>query len=227
MKRPFLIIGMAVSLTTVLVAALPDSDRTLDAEAPSASEATVYKLGGVHLPYVGDGSLEYDGEAQEWIVAFAAPPDWECTHVGWAFPAANVPSGLPLEDKNWRAQGTLDVMVAEGVLYVSVWTERAVHDFEFVYSDALNDPTADFRQIDDRLDWVGFDGDPMLERDRECPGGECQCLGKCDACCPSGFYPHCNCHGLGTCLCRRRIAIPPSGSSSEAMFVLNYDVNGF
>lgn len=42
-----------------------------------------------------------------------------------------------------------------------------------------------------------------LERPFEvnCDGGSCSCTGKCDVCCPSGYYPYCNCSGAGTCRC--------------------------
>lgn len=34
-----------------------------------------------------------------------------------------------------------------------------------------------------------------------CEGGNCQCDGKCSACCPKGYLPDCVCAGSGKCKC--------------------------
>ena len=187
-----------VCLTGLLVAASSEQDIPEVTVSPAPQyDVTVYKLGGVQLPYVGYGALEYDSEEHEWLVEFAAPLGWDCTNLGWSFPAGEVPVSPPEDESFWRATGTLDTFVAEGVLYLTVWTENEIHDFEFVYSDKLADAEFNFPQAIDRLTSNGARDDP------ECPGGSCECGSKCKACCSEGYHPRCSCAGHGTCSCLR------------------------
>jgi hypothetical protein len=179
-----------------------DQNMSKGAVSPALQcDITVYKLGGVELPYVGYGALEYNSEEHEWIVEFAAPYGWDCTNLGWSFPAGDDVPIAPADGETvWRATGVVDALVIEDVLYLSVWTDDAIHDFEFVYAATLADAEFTFVQGDERLESrAGSMGAHPAED--KCPGGTCECTGKCKACCSAGFHPRCSCSSHGTCSC--------------------------
>ena len=166
-------------------------------EGRPAFKAPAARLGGVALPYAGQGAVEYDAELQQWTFLFPAPEGWSCTHVGWEFdgPPADAITLDPNEDR-WIAAGYLDIDVADGILFVRIFTAEDAYELTFLYDSRLADPD---------LELVPAGPGPLLD-DNSCPGGSCSCgnnqrCGGCTACCSSGFHPRCVDCGQNDCRC--------------------------
>ena len=194
-------------------------------------DITVYKLGGVELPYDGEGGVEYWAIESEnlkvWIIDFEAPEGFRCTHIGYMFDATgDIPIALADGAETWAVSGLMDMQVVEDMLYVSVWAEDGLHEFWFLYDDALADDTETFVQDESgvlqQVKQVQQVQQVQQEEQRQeepqgrgpqeagayyalgiknCPGGSCVCFNKCQACCKADWHPDCICAGTGRCRC--------------------------
>ena len=101
-------------------------------------------------------------------------------------------------------EGYLDIVIDRNSLWILALTaddagDQEVHEARL----RLGDEEASWLvpAITAADDLVRLDGGDGV-RDQECPGGTCECIGKCRACCPEGRYPYCRCEGPGLCTCR-------------------------
>ena len=166
----------------------------------STPEPAVQMLGGYELPYSGSGSIVFDSEEDTWAIAFHAPEAWTCTEVGYAFDThdrrvkIHVTGSQAICIKEMLdLHGKLDVQQEDDALFVTLQTEEAVYRFEFLIHGEL---PAYSLEVGTGVDPSGCD----VTRE-DCPGGSCECHGKCEACCPSGYHPNCSCSGAGSCRC--------------------------
>lgn len=198
MRRTVFVAGaLSVALAWGLAAGTPD--RSAVAPVPDRPQRSTLKLGGVALPYSGEGIVGYDYEQQQWSFLFPAPEGWRCTHVGWEFDGP-APEAVPFDPNQpyWTAAGYLDIDVVEQTLWVRVFTADAAYAFAFAWSPELADPAVTLVP--------GGPGPQPRVADDQCPGGSCSCgqgnqCGGCTACCSSGFHPQCQSCGRVSCSC--------------------------
>ena len=191
---------LSTCLTCCVVGAL-GADRPAVNGSPTP-QPIAQMLGGYELPYSGSGSVIYDSEQGTWAIAFQAPEDWPCTEVGYAFETHDLTATIGVAGDQaihvrelLDLHGKLDVQQQDDALFVTVQTEEAIYQFEFLIHGEL--PAYDF-EVSIGADPVG----PDVTRS-DCPGGSCECYGKCQACCPSSYHPYCSCSGAGICRCVR------------------------
>lgn len=203
-----------VGCISVLVAGglliAPSASPATDTPRPvaHACDITVYKLGSLQLPYAGDGGVEYNLVTHSWIITVKAPEGFTSSNVGWEFPAAGrIPAAIIPRDGEdaWSISGPMDIQVVDKVLTVLVWTTEGVHELHFNYAPELNWQSGK-TFVQNELGRLEIEVDEeaipqAIAADAECPGGKCKCDGKCEACCSTGFHPHCDCSGAGSCNC--------------------------
>lgn len=168
-------------------------------------DITVYKLGSLQLPYVGEGNIEYNAVSNSWIIGVKAPEGFNCSNVGWEFPAeGDSPVAPPPGEDAWFISGALDIQVVGDMLVIVATTLTGVHEFYFAYTPDMDWQSGktfvqnDFGDVEIQID---AQQQQQLQQAVECPGGSCTCTGKCTACCSQGYHPHCNCSGAGSCNC--------------------------
>lgn len=184
---------------TFLVAGSLAADRPA-VNSPVAEEPTRQMLGAYELPYSGSGSIIYDSDEAIWVIAFQAPEGWLCTEVGYAFATPDREFTFDVDgERTINMRGRLDVhgelvVRQEGnSLFATVRTDEAQYRFELLTHGELPADTLEAT--------TGEGAGSAVAAEENCPGGSCECDGKCRACCSEGFHPNCNCSGAGACRC--------------------------
>jgi len=199
-------LGVGLILQSGLASAGSSAPRQPDPWSPGPPGE---KLGGIRLPYSGPGSVVFDVNEQAWLFVFPAPAEFDCTHLGWTFPAAGVRLMAAEADRGWATAGMMDVFLDAGKLRVMVESDDGTCWLAFAFHGRLDDPAWELMETQDGL--LLISGPPGMfgpSAEEDCPGGSCEC-GKgppgacpgCRACCPEGYYPRCTNCGVNSCSC--------------------------
>jgi hypothetical protein len=90
-----------------------------------------------------------------------------------------------------RGDVTLSYLPSQGLLNISLSSEGLRFSTAMILETQETNPVAN-----------------STAAEQECPGGTCSCDGgDCQACCPTGYHPHCECHiSWDKCECLKNVA---------------------
>ncbi len=206
---------MFPKLFSVLLVSITSLASLSGKEAVEKNERTTpQKLGGIELPFVGEGSLgmvENEDGSREWIIGVKVS-EAEKAELAWFFdPGEGTLDGNGLPKEEFVFAGGLDIAVDEdGTLTIGILNEEtnAFHELRTSFWSDTGD--GGYRVTDNEQGQVLVttpsgpienNSELFADSGESCAGGSCSCEGKCKACCPSGTTAYCNCSGSGTCRC--------------------------
>jgi hypothetical protein len=204
------LIGL-MALAAILIAA-PHTLMAAAVMVDNKAEAPKY-LGGIPLPYEGQGAVLYEKDGAEWAFSVKMEEGSETEELGWSYEASGVVPNYKL-----HFQGNFTAWEEGSLVFVRV--EDAVKGFAvdlvFAYSEQLFYGTRlvesngrgfarDATRPQGQPDGPGQSG-PVLRDVKDCPGGKCSCSGErgCEACCPDGTRATCVCDIPTSCKCLER-----------------------